>query len=130
MKKRVLKVILIIIILLIAIVAAGSFYLSRGLNEGVKLQVSSIDVSSKKDGTYEGTYNGGRWTNTVAVTVKGGKITDIKILKDVTFAKSDVTSSVIKDVLKAQNTTVDAVTGATVTSKAYLKAIENAISKK
>ncbi len=128
--KRILKVILIIIILLVVVVGAGAFYLSSGLNDGAKLQVNSIDASSKKDGTYEGTYNGGRWTNKVAVTVKGGKITDIKIIKDVAFSKSDVTDTVIKEVLKAQNTTVDAVSGATVTSKAYLKAIENALSKK
>jgi uncharacterized protein with FMN-binding domain len=32
-------------------------------------------------------------------------------------------------VLEAQNTAVDSVAGATVTSKAYLKAIENALRK-
>lgn len=125
--KRVLKVIIIIIIAFVIVAAVGIFYLTRGLESGAKVQVGSVNTSSLSDGNYEGTYNEGRWTNKVAVTVKGGKITDIKLIKDVAFSKSEVIDALFKNVIKAQNTTVDAVSGATVTSKAYLKSIENAL---
>ncbi len=124
-----MKVILLIIVVLVVAAAAGFFYLTRGLEAGAKVRVNGIDPTSKSDGTYEGTYNAGRWTNKVAVTVKGRKITDIKIIKDVTIAKSEISDALFKSVIKAQNTTVDTVSSATVTSKAYLKAIENALSK-
>lgn len=110
--------------------AVGGFYLTRGLNTVSKEQIRGIDPSSISDGIYEGTYSEGRWANKVAVTIKGGKITDIKIIKDVTFSRSEVSEDVIEEVLDEQNTTIDAVSGATVTTKAYLKAIENALTKK
>ncbi|WP_423055650.1 FMN-binding protein [Acetobacterium carbinolicum] len=40
-----------------------------------------------------------------------------------------MTSTIINQVIKIQNTTVDTVSGATVTSKAYLKSIENALTQ-
>jgi uncharacterized protein with FMN-binding domain len=60
--------------------------------------------------------------------VENHKITKIDIVKDVTFSKPDVSEELFMRVMESQDTRVDAVTGATVTSKAYLKAIENALN--
>ena len=49
--------------------------------------------------------------------------------KDVLLKKEGMSTELFNSVLKAQNTTVDSVSSATVTSKAYLKAIENSLSK-
>jgi uncharacterized protein with FMN-binding domain len=81
------------------------------------------------DGTYTGSFSGGRWSNTVKVTVRDHKITDIKIVKDIEFKSAKVPSELFQRVEQAQSLQVDTVTGATVTSKAYLKAIENALNK-
>lgn len=125
----ILKIVLIAILSIAALIACFAFYITRGLASGAKVAISAVSLSEKKDGVYEGTYNSGRWTNTVAVSVTSGKISDIKLKKDVLFVKEGISGKLFSDVIKAQNTTVDTVSGATVTSKAYLKSIENALSK-
>lgn len=79
---------------------------------------------------YNGKYKSGRWSNELNVIVKGNKITAIKIADDVTFTMPGVSDKLFNNVIKAQDTKVDAVSGATVTSKAYLKSIENALESK
>ncbi|MBL4934095.1 FMN-binding protein [Clostridium paridis] len=127
--KKVLKVLLTVLVILILVIASGIFYMTRGLSSGKEVSVNKIDVSKLSDGVYHGQYKEGRWTNELDVTVKNHKITDINVTKDVKFNLSDVTKNITKEVIGKQNTDVDIVTGATVTSKAYLKSIENALSK-
>jgi uncharacterized protein with FMN-binding domain len=125
--KKAFKIVLIILAVVIIVIAGGIFFLTNGLEAGKNVEISSIDASSVKDGVYEGSYDSGRWSNKVAVTVKAGKITDIQIKDDVAFAKEGLSDELFGRVIGSQNTDVDAVTGATVTCKAYLKAIENAL---
>ncbi len=127
--KKALKIILILFAAILVVGAGGLFYISRGLDAGSKVEISAVDPSSLSDGTYEGSYSAGRWSNEVAVTIKEGKITDIKVVKDVGFVQEGLSGKIFDRVIKSQNTTVDAVSGATVTSKAYLKSIENALKK-
>ena len=101
----------------------------RGLNPGKNIIINSLDASQLKDGVYKGKYNEGRWSNQVNVTVKDKKITGIAIDKNVVFEKTEVSRELINKVIKKQDTNVDVISGATVTSKAYLKSIENALSK-
>jgi len=127
--KKVLKAILILLVLIVIFMAGAVFYFSRGLDAGRKVEVSAVEPAFLSDGTYNGSYAAGRWTNELAVTVLGGKITGIEVVKDVRFESKDVTDELFSRVIEAQNTTVDVVSQATVTSKAYLKSIENALSK-
>jgi uncharacterized protein with FMN-binding domain len=64
------------------------------------------------------------------VTVASGKVTGIEILRDVWFRKPELTEQVVSDVIKSQSLEVDIVSGATVTTRAYLKAVENALAEK
>ncbi|MCX8130882.1 MAG: FMN-binding protein [Clostridia bacterium] len=127
--KIFIKIVLSAIIAFILIIAGGVFYLTRGLDSGSRIDVRVVDMSAVEDGTYIGEYKAGRFTNKVNVTVKDHKITKIDIEKDVTFNKPEWTKLIMERVLEKQNTDIDVVSGATVTSKAYLKAIENALSK-
>ncbi|MDD4518886.1 MAG: FMN-binding protein [Limnochordia bacterium] len=115
---------------LVVLVVAGLLYLSRGLNQGASITIDEIDISSLPDGIYEGTYRAGRWTNTVEVDVADGRMTAIRVVKDVQFALAEVRKQTIDRVLEKQSPAVDAVSGATVTSKAYLKAVEKALATK
>lgn len=115
---------------LVVLVVAGLLYLSRGLNQGASITIDEIDISSLPDGIYEGTYRAGRWTNTVEVDVADGRMTAIRAVKDVQFALAEVRKQTIDRVLEKQSPAVDAVSGATVTSKAYLKAVEKALATK
>ena len=79
------------------------------------------------DGQYTGSYSAFRFSNTVTVRVDGGAITDIQIVKPQVVAKPIIMDTLRKEILRLQTTAVDAVSGATADSKAYLKAIENAL---
>ncbi|MDD4678895.1 MAG: FMN-binding protein [Tissierellia bacterium] len=126
--KGIFKIIIAILCAFILVFASGIFYLSRGLREGKNIEVNGIDISDMNDGIYSGKYNAGRWSNQLNVTVRDNKITKINIEDDVTFAKSDVSNELFNKVIEAQNTKVDAISQATVTSKAYLMSIENALN--
>ncbi len=126
--KKFLKIIISLLLILVLIFVSGIFYLTRGLKEGENLVINSVDLSKIDDGIYFGEYKKGRWDNTLDITVTGHKITEIKIKDDVKFSMPDVSEKLFKNVIESQNTTVDTVSGATVTSKAYLKSIENALT--
>ncbi len=126
---KVLKIIGLIFLLFIIIASLSMFYLTKGLEEVLNVGINPVDLSGIEDGVYSGSYDLGRWANELKVTVENHKITDIQIEEDVKFAQPEVSSQLFQRVIKEQNTTVDAISGATVTSKAYLKSIENALIK-
>lgn len=125
--KLFIKIILLTLMVFILITAGGMFYLTRGLGSSCKLVINDLKLSAVKDGAYNGKYKNGRWTNEVNVTVKDHKITNIDLVKDVLFSKPEVTKEVFSKVIKEQNINIDTISGSTITSKAYLKSIENAL---
>jgi len=127
--KKAFKILAAVIIVFILAVGGVAFYLNQGLEAGSSLAIGTIDAAALADGIYKGSYDSGRWSNEVEVTVKDQKITEIVVTKDVTFPKPEWTEELFDNVIKKQNTDVDVISGATVTCKAYLKAIENALSK-
>ena len=127
--RRFIKIILAVIFLLVLIIGGSGFYMTRGLNSGKNMIIKPIDTSQLENGVYKGIYNGGRWSNEVNVTIIDKKVSKIVIVKSVVFEKAEVSTALINEVIKKQNTNVDVIGGATVTSKAYLKSIENALSK-
>lgn len=127
--KKVMIIILSILGVLVLVGAGGVFYITNGLEAGENLQINPVNLKGIADGTYAGIYQGGRWTNEVAVNVTDHQITKIDVVKSVTIDDPKMASTLIARVIENQNTTVDTVSGATVTSKAYLKSIENALSQ-
>ena len=124
-----IKIILGVILLLVLIISGTAIYMTSGLNSGKNMTINPINASQLEDGVYKGKYNGGRWSNEVNVTLKNKKIIQIAIVKSVVFERLEVSSELFNKVIKKQDTNVDIISGATVTSKAYLKSIENALSK-
>jgi len=118
MKKKLLITAGILFVILLAMF----LFITNGLSEGARVDLHGIDLSNVADGDYTGVYDFKRWSNTVIVHVKNGEIVDIDAEDDIT----NVSGEIVRRVIEAQNITVDAVSGATVSSKAYLKAIENA----
>lgn len=119
----------ILLIVMLALLVTAGLFITNGLSEGMNVQLQGIDLSGKPDGDYEGTYSFKRWTNTLLVHVADQRITGIDIVDDVGAAQmTNCSGEVFRRVIEAQDTNVDAVSGATVTSKAYLKSIENAIN--
>ena len=127
--KKGLKILITLIVFLIVISGGAIIALSQGLEEGKNAEITALNLNNVEDGTYLGKYDFKRWTNELEVTVKDHKITDIKVIRDIEFSNPEVKTKVIDEVISAQNTKVDIVSGSTVTVKAYLKAIENALKK-
>jgi uncharacterized protein with FMN-binding domain len=71
-----------------------------------------------------------KWrANKVQVTVSSGKVTDITILEHKERPTPELTDKLYNSVIESQSLQVDTISGATLTSKAYLKSVENALSK-
>ena len=84
-----------------------------------------------KDGTYTGTGKGFRGNTKVTVTVEKGVISDISVdsYKDDEEFFSRAESGIISAVIRSQSADVDAVSGATFSSKGIIDAIKNALGE-
>lgn len=92
--------------------------------------IKDIDLATVSDGDYEGTSKFGNYTYEVLVSVKDHQITEIKDLKPRDSIYVVYATGVFEKIKKEQTPNVDAITGATTTSKAFMKAVENALDKK
>jgi uncharacterized protein with FMN-binding domain len=105
--------------------------LSKEHREARSLPLNAVDFSRLSDGTYHGAYAGGmyKWrANECQVTVSSGKVTDIQLSGSRDPAAKNTQHEVLYErVIQAQSLQVDTISGATLTSKAYLQCIENAL---
>lgn len=121
------KFMIVICIIIMGLTAFFSF-LFTGMNKTIELDIDELKLDRIADGTYIGNYEGaGRFNNEISVKVKDNAITEIIIMKTVMVEDATVSSYVTSEVLSRQSTIIDAISGATATQKAYLKAIENAL---
>lgn len=125
--KIIFKIAASVVILFVVVVGGGIFFMSWGLEMGSQQVINSVNPATLADGDYSGNYDLGRWINEITVTVKNKKITKIDVVKDVTFSNPEWREQIFNRVIEKQNVNVDVISGATVTSKAYLKSIENAL---
>ena len=100
---------------------------------GKKDNGSDFDISEVADGVYKGSavgHNGGDLV--VEVTVAGGKITKIDVISHTeTDGIADPAFDTVPNAIVENNgSSVDTVSGATVTSKAIQKAVDNALEGK
>lgn len=127
-----------IMVLAVAVVLStggeiGWSRLSKEHKEARSLSFTSVDFGRLNDGIYTGTYKGGiyKWrANTVQVVVDSGRVKNIKqIHSSDPGAKNTDQDLLYNRVIKTQSLQVDVISGATLTSKAYLKAVEIALAQ-
>ena len=96
------------------------------------MEISHVDPATVPDGEYVGEFPfREQYRYLVRVTVKSGRIDTIDVLENGTenqYAQKGL--GVISRMLEKQSPRVDAITGATVTSKALMKCVERALSSK
>jgi len=120
-------------VLLVILAIAGGIgwsFLSKEHEEARNLPLDAVDFSRLRDGTYVGEYEGGmyKWrANSVRVLVASGKVAEIEPVAGVVDPKVGSVKMLYDRVISEQSTQVDTISGATLTSKAYLQAIENAL---
>ena len=104
---------------------------NKQLYEKIVSLESYINPNSKtyKNGEYVGEAKGYKSNIKVSVSVKDNKISDVKVVShDDTPSFADKAISVIpKEIVNKQSTDIDVVSGATLTSKGILDAVNNAL---
>ena len=86
----------------------------------VSLAVASYAQAAVQDGTFEGTANGKNGPVTVAVTIKAGKITNVKVVKSGESAMigDAAIARIPSEIVARQSLRVNNVAGATLSSMA------------
>lgn len=123
-------IVLIVVIGLGIATGIGWSKLSREHREAASLPLNRVDFKKIRDGSYHGRYEGGmyKWrVNECQVTVESGKVTAIEPLVGVVDQGNGSTKMLYDRVIKEQSLQVDTISGATLTSKSYLQAVENAL---
>ena len=129
MRKAVKKVLISIAIVVLVLIVLGGLSLAMafaGLEETTNLEIGTVDLAQIPDGSYTGSYTNFRWNTTVKVTVTDHQITAIESVK-IQSGRKDLARELTEDILQQQTADVDVVSGATASSHAYLKAVENAL---
>ncbi|MGD8464552.1 MAG: FMN-binding protein [Anaerolineae bacterium] len=105
--------------------------LQKEHKEARSLPLDAVDFSKLKDGRYHGAYEGGmyKWrANECQVTVSSGKVTGIQLVGSDDPGSDNTQHEALYDrVIESQSLQVDTISGATLTSKAYLQCVENAL---
>jgi uncharacterized protein with FMN-binding domain len=113
---------------LIVLALAGNLWVQNVLIEGYRrLPVAEVDVGALRDGRYEGQDAQTGFVYRVRVSVAGGRIERVAILstRDSHYARL---AALATDMLAGRTRNdVDAVSGATTTSKALLRAVADAL---
>lgn len=115
------------ILILILVILLTGFAV---VNAKEKKEIKPVEIKQIPDGKYLGK-SGGITGVKVEVTVKRGRIVKIEILKARGFSKykKKALKEVPGKIIKVQSLKVDAVTGATKSSRSIIKAVENALEK-
>jgi uncharacterized protein with FMN-binding domain len=88
---------------------------------------AEIDFNDIADGTHRGRFTYGAFNYTVDVVAENGHVVEIIVIQNKDNEPSKNAEAVLERVVELQSLQVDAVTGATTSSKALLQAAENAI---
>lgn len=129
MKKKYI-ILLAVLGFIIVLIVAGFIFISQieSNHEAINsTAVTDVDLSPIKDGVYTGSYSAFPISVKVEVTINDHSITKIELLEFVN-GQGSVAEVISEHVVKAQSLKVDTVSGATLSSKVILLAIQNALS--
>lgn len=111
---------------------------SAGTSQSTSAQTSGETASAEettkeavglKDGTYEGEGAGNNGPIKVSVTIKDGKISDIKITghQETPGLGDSAMDSIMSKIIESGNSNVEAISGATKSSDGFLKGVNEAL---
>lgn len=123
--KKLLPIVFCVVLFLLI---AGKIIIGNMVRNVQNISVSMPDLSNVQDGNYIGEYSIAPVHVKVEASVSNHRITKITILQHDNGLGSTA-ESIVNDVVEEQSLDIDAVSGATVSSKCILKAVENAIEQ-
>ena len=131
MNQRRKTVLISVSALVIIALFAGGLYLKSIGDYKAKvnaLTFDEIDLTKVEDGVYEGQCDTGVVRARVQVTVRDHQLESIELLKHEN-GRGTPAEAILDQMVRTQTTAVDAVSGATCSSKVIRKAVENAITE-
>lgn len=126
--KKTKKLILIVLGVILLLFIGVKIIVGNAIGEVQSISVNMPDLSNVSDGTYIGEYSVTPVYVKVEVSVNNHQLTGIMILQH-NNGLGGSAENIVNDIIEKQSLNVDAVSGATVSSKCILKAVENAIEK-
>ena len=133
MRKNRKKAVFLIVGILVGIIVIGIVLMSIvSANFEKKMDnmvIEEVNLDTVSDGEYEGQFSAFPISVQVRVKVMDHTIGEIKIVKHQNGQGQDA-DNITETVIKEQSLKVDAVSGATYSSKAILKAIEDAFKSR
>lgn len=128
MKKNKKKIVLFAGIIVLFLFIAWQIVMKQMVRRVNNITFNTIDLSTVSDGDYTGEYTISPVYAKVKVSVKDRQLTNIEILRH-NNGLGSAAETIVNIVIKSQSLEVDTVSGATISSKCILKAIENAVRK-
>ena len=124
--KKSKKIIIIILVIVLAIFLVFKMISANLVKRANALTIEEIAPEELKDGNYSGHYELSPVKVALQVTIQDGEIKAIEITKhDNGLGKN--AEKIVDKIVEKQSLTVDNVSGATVSSVAIKKAVENAL---
>lgn len=124
-QKTIIMVVLPLIIIGVGFTVSNTISLNKIRN----MPIGSVNLTKINDGVYQGEAKVGSYVYKVKVEVKNHRIIDIKGVENRKSVYLTYAEGVFQKIIKEQRADVDAVTGATTTSKAFMKAVESALKQ-
>ncbi|SET16991.1 Uncharacterized protein, contains FMN-binding domain [Natronincola peptidivorans] len=115
-------VVVLVIIMIIAIISMTKSWVNPDDN------FAEINLESIEDGFYQGEYDVTPLKAIVTVHIENNKIIDI-IIDEHEHGRGSKGEEIVAEIINKQSLQVDAITGATHSSNAIRKAIEDALNK-
>lgn len=126
-KKKKLLIIGSVLLTLVLIIGVVIFIMVKNFNKQLEaLNYQEVDMTAVADGIYTGVSETSMVKATVKVTVTDHKITDLIILNHDNGRGKDA-EAIIDDIVAKNSCDVDAVSGATASSKVIKSAVRNAL---
>ena len=114
-------------ILVGAVVLMSVIWATKDLSDIKAVELGELELEDLDNGNYHGNYKNGRFSNELIVEIRDQKIADLQVIKPVPNSNEQFISDLKNIIILEQTLEVDAISGATYTTKAYLKSIENAL---
>ena len=111
-----------------ALIVIGIWMTTLGLNDIREMTIKNVDLQTVEDGVYTGSFRKARWKNVVRVTVKNHRIVDIRNTNRLPPANQKIVDKAINSMIIRQSVAIDVISGASVNTKAFQKAVENALT--
>lgn len=127
--KKFMRALKIIAVSLVIVLGAMFIIIGVTCKTAMEKQVNvPVDMNQVKDGSYFGSSDGGLVKVEVEVTVENHKITKIDLLKHQN-GKGKPAEATLGEMIKANTDDVDAVSGATCSSKTIRNAVNKALQE-